>query len=1043
MKPIFLKIIAFGPYAKEVELNFQDSLHYQDIFVVTGPTGAGKTTIFDAICYALYGETSGAKRKGEELRSDFSARGDLKTKVEFTFSVKDKQYFIARAPKQKQRKKRGDGFTEIPATVEYFEIGSDRLPLTKDIEIRQEIQHILGLNVDQFRKIVMIPQGDFKEFLFANTTSKEELLRKIFATELYKSVQERLQEQAVYLKLKVAQIQHEIRTELALLNTDEAVQLQPLLSENNRLLAVFGAIEEQIQIFKEQDTEIKKELMLQNQAIKYKQEIRQSAQFINDKFEQHQQMAEHLAWLKKQSPLFVKKKQELNAAKKAQELLGLENEFCKQEVVWRDLKKERQVKLEELGEVQQEFILVKKCYEAIAELKQELNTLIEQESQLVLYYEEVKTLDQHQIKVDCLQQQQLETKRLVNDKKVLLNELVALVDLLGGYQTQLEELKTQVFDLQLDRNITESHLKEVQLASEHFVVWQQLLEKSVLMKKKYDQRVVEEQELRENYENQAQLFINAAAIRLANELEVGQACPVCGSTEHPSPRTSEAVILTQNQLNELRSQLNQVIVNVQGCQQEMIAAQLKSEEAKRAINNSYAKLKANHPDLVEASLNQDRLAELNFKLEQVLMKQNQQLQQLINKQKSCQSEIERLLNLKEAQQQLALELKELERIEQDQEIKYATHKETLKSLLTRIPDAYHSLEKLETRIAQVKERRHQFEENIYQSERDYQRVIQQITIIDTTLAHLEQQIKRAQANLKESKQNFNDQVAKSFTTFKLYQDAKRPIEKVEQLMTEVQDYGQELHTAKHVVKQLSIELEGKEPRDLSILDEELENDKKQREQVLQAQLTSRIRCEHYEKVLNSAVKKYEDIKIQEEEYAVVGELAELANGKSVGKMSFETYVLSGYFDSVLEAANQRLIKMTNGRYYLLRREEVKGGGRKGLDLDVYDGHTCHKRPVNTLSGGESFKASLALALGLSDTVQQNAGGIQLDTMFIDEGFGTLDTDSLEQAIDILMDLQDHGRLIGVISHVNELKERIPSKLVVQATPEGSTAYFQN
>ena len=159
-------------------------------------------------------------------------------------------------------------------------------------------------------------------------------------------------------------------------------------------------------------------------------------------------------------------------------------------------------------------------------------------------------------------------------------------------------------------------------------------------------------------------------------------------------------------------------------------------------------------------------------------------------------------------------------------------------------------------------------------------------------------------------------------------------------------------------------------------------------------------------------------------------------------MSFETYVLSSYFDEVLAAANARLQKMTSRRYYLLRREEVKGVGRKGLDLDVYDSHTCNNRPVNTLSGGESFKASLALALGLSDTVQQNSGGIQLDTMFIDEGFGTLDSESLDQAIDILMELQDHGRLIGVISHVNELKERIPAKLVVETDGAGSQAYFR-
>jgi len=1042
VKPILLKIVAFGPYAKEVELNFQKALHYQDIFVVTGPTGAGKTTIFDAICYALYGETSGAKRKGEELRSDFSTKGDLKTRVEFTFSVRDKHYYITRAPKQKQKKKRGDGMTEVPATVEFLELGSDRAPLTKELEVKQEIQQVLGLNVDQFRKIVMIPQGDFKEFLNANTTSKEELLRKIFATELYKEVQEQLHEKAAILKSKVAQIRQEIQAELSFLNTDEETPLQQLLTENCHLLVIFEAIEEQIKGYQEQDSQLENELSLLDQTIEQKNEIRQSVQLINDKFEQQQQLAQHLASLEQQRPLFIEKEQELIAAKKAQELLTLENEFCKQEAVWRQLKNERQLKLEALAEVQQEFILVKRCYEAITDLKRELNALIEQESQLALYYEDVKALADHQANLQLLQNQQLEMKEIVDQKRELLKALEAQLILLESYQLQIQELKTQVFDLQLAKNVTESHLKEVKKAGERYKLWQQLLKKSVLIKGQYDQMVQEEVALRKNYEHQAQLFVNAAAIRLANELELNQACPVCGSKEHPNPRTSKEDILTQAQLNAFKSQLNQFIADVQACQQEMMAAKLKCEEAKGSLTDSYEKIKEHHPKLEITMLDENLLTKLNIELEEVLIYQNTEIQQLTRRQEGFQSELERLLDLKHKQQQLVVELKELESVAQEQELKYLTHKEALKSMLTRIPEVYHSLDHLEAQMREIQQRRQNLEENIHQSDADYQRISNQITILDTTLSHLEKQIEQSQLNLEEATLVFNEEIAKSFTTVELYQGAKRPRTIIEQLIEEVQVYNQELHTVSHLFRQLAINLEGKERRDLSRLDEALMKDKHQRERLLQDQLAIRMRCQHYQQVLRSTSKKYDTIQIYEGDYEVVGELAELANGKTVGKMSFETYVLSSYFDSVLEAANQRLNKMTSGRYYLLRREEVKGSGRKGLDLDVYDGYTCHKRPVNTLSGGESFKASLALALGLSDTVQRNAGGIQLDTMFIDEGFGTLDTDSLEQAIDILMDLQDHGRLIGVISHVDELKERIPSKLMVQSTPEGSTAYFK-
>ena len=241
---------------------------------------------------------------------------------------------------------------------------------------------------------------------------------------------------------------------------------------------------------------------------------------------------------------------------------------------------------------------------------------------------------------------------------------------------------------------------------------------------------------------------------------------------------------------------------------------------------------------------------------------------------------------------------------------------------------------------------------------------------------------------------------------------------------------------------LIVELDGKEPLDTITLENAMMEYERQKSELIKERAVILANIEQNEMILKSVDKKYQTIEMKEKEYAVVGELDSLANGRSGGKMSFETFVLSSYFDEVLEAANERLQKMTARRYYLLRREEVKGAGRKGLDLDVYDSHTCKTRPVNTLSGGESFKASLALALGLSDTVQQNSGGIQLNTMFIDEGFGTLDSESLDQAIDILMELQDYGRLIGVISHVNELKERIPAKLVVETNGMGSYAYFK-
>ncbi|MBQ1785638.1 MAG: SMC family ATPase, partial [Turicibacter sp.] len=295
---------------------------------------------------------------------------------------------------------------------------------------------------------------------------------------------------------------------------------------------------------------------------------------------------------------------------------------------------------------------------------------------------------------------------------------------------------------------------------------------------------------------------------------------------------------------------------------------------------------------------------------------------------------------------------------------------------------------------------------------------------------------------KEVNDQFIKEIELHFQTIEQYEVIKELMPSLSKLEQQVKFYYQELHTANKLLDMLTVELDGKERVDTVTLEHTMTEYERQKSELIKERAVILANIEQNEMILKSVDKKYQTIEMKEKEYAVVGELDSLANGRSGGKMSFETFVLSSYFDEVLEAANERLQKMTARRYYLLRREEVKGAGRKGLDLDVYDSHTCKTRPVNTLSGGESFKASLALALGLSDTVQQNSGGIQLDTMFIDEGFGTLDSESLDQAIDILMELQDYGRLIGVISHVNELKERIPAKLVVETNGMGSYAYFK-
>ena len=1038
MKPLLLKITAFGPYAKQTTLNFKEDLVNQEIFVVTGPTGAGKTTIFDAICYALYGETSGGSRTGKELRSDFAAQSDLKTEVEFTFKVKDKIYKIVRAPQQLQKKKRGEGFREVPASVELLEVGSERLPLTKDSEVKEQIQEIIGLKVEQFRKIVMIPQGDFKEFLYANTTNKEEILRKIFGTDFYKSIQEQLTAKSNALKLEVADTQKAILAELKLIKTDEDHVIdieQPLptlldvaTSVQNNWRQSIETLSEMIKILDES---------IQEHRTNYEAGMR-----LNEKFSQYEQTMHTLNQLKDYERTIKEREQQTQSIKMAQSIIPIENEMLKYEAFKREANSKKHDLEQSLNETEHELILVQKCYDAIESLRERLVSLNEQEIELNRFVDGVTKLEDKRQLLQKLAAEGRLLKEKVEEKKKVLAELKQNVLALDSMMPQLVSSKEQLQTLSFEKEKQQETIEQLQhliLAVTSRDQTQQLIESLQI-----DYRdVKKESEIkRQAYEHQAELFINAAAIRLANELQVGQACPVCGSCEHPNPRRSQETILTKQELDEFRANVEALETKARQMEQQITALQMKKLQEDQGINQSLKMLKHRLPMDEESEVSRP-------KLEQVNDQQLITLNELNDSEQALKLEVKRLI---EQTQQLTLEKEKISPLEdeilkedillQEQRERYKAEERSKQDLESTIPTAYQSMTVLKQMIDEAQEEKIKIEHNITQSEADYQRVINQLTELRAKLFEVNEQLVQYEGQFETISQTFKEQIETSFTNMDHYEEAKQWINQLTQIEQQVQGYYQELHTATRMLELLKVELEGKERVNVSVVEEMLADLECRKAELTKEQATLVANLEQNDYLLRSIKKKYETIQQREQEYLVVGELESLANGRSGGKMSFETYVLSSYFDEVLQAANTRLQKMTSRRYYLLRREEVKGGGRKGLDLDVYDSHTAKNRPVNTLSGGESFKASLALALGLSDTVQQNSGGIQLDTMFIDEGFGTLDSESLDQAIDILMELQDHGRLIGVISHVYELKERIPAKLVVEMDNMGSHAYFK-
>lgn len=1043
MKPVSLKITAFGPYAKTTFLDFKNDLKNQNIFVITGPTGSGKTTIFDAICYALYGQTSGNKRNGEQLRSDFVGLDGDKTEIEFTFSVRDKEYYIKRSPKQKRKSKRGNGEVEDSASVELKELNSDEKPLTKEKDVSDAILSIIGLNVEQFRKIVMIPQGDFREFLYANTSVKEEILRKIFGTDMYKKIQEKLHKEAISLSDGVEDISKDISANLKVVKCKKDSKLHSMIQNNELHSKIIEELDKYINeeiLRQEEESKIIEKINLD---IKNKHNEINIATIVNNKFKAKENEESKLKELLQEEANFNNKKNILDKYKKTLDILMHEEHYIKEDIEKSKIENNINLTQIELMECKKELDNIKIKYndldfkdKLIQEYRIKLNDLNN-------YINDVTSID---IKSNNIKKLQEENKKIIDAQKKYKLDYELLekeCEELFKKQEELHKYKqehTQLININKTYNDLRAKLQTIYSKTKEFntlyVSLKEILTKESLLDKEINQ-LKDEEIIKTN------LFINGEAIRLAKNLHDGCECPVCGSTNHPKKRTTDKKIPTKEELdtfklfinkkekekeevikdkNEYQSNLKGLDTYIKDVFLEFVKDGIfgKNEnilDYKNTILPKGIEVKNN------IDINLNKLNELEKKIEYI----DKEIQ-LINskkiKQKSLKEEIEKIeLKYKEINESLIKE------------------QNSYNEILKRVPTEYQNLDNLKLNINSLEKKINDLDNYIKSTRYDYETISKKLITINSNLDNLKSNLKKSSENLNTLKSKFEALVNQNFRDINEYNISKVDKQTIDNLESEINSYSESVIITKNAIENLNKELKDLSIIDIDKLEKELKDIEEDKDKLDTSLKTINLNIDHNKNILNIVNNSYQNIKEKEKQYKIVADLSKLANGSSQNKVSFETFVLSSYFEDVIKEANKRLEAMTFKRYYLLRREENKGGGRKGLDLDVYDSHTCKSRPVNTLSGGESFKASLALALGLSDTVQHSSGGIRLDTMFIDEGFGTLDSESLDNAIDTLMELQDNGRIIGVISHVNELKERIPAKLIVEMDSKGSKAYF--
>ena len=1038
MRPIKLTISAFGPYASKQVIDFEE-LKGRNIFVISGKTGAGKTTIFDAISYALYGEASGESRETDSLRSHF-ADDNTETYVELEFELRGEKYTVNRVPKQKKKKARGEGYTEKSADATLTL--PDGKVITKVKNVTDKIIEILGITREQFKQIVMLAQGEFKKLLLADSVEREGIFRKIFNTYDFEKIQAELKDKAANLSKNRTKSKHEMEINLKNIKGEHDIVIDEYVD--------FPLVIEKLKDLLERDNNIYKTLNEEGKEVDNNLQVKNQEKAIIET-----------------NNNLLKEKEIITKA--LEELLSKEDEYKNKSKTIIDGKNAKEVKYIEDKLIETTKKLTKREEDYNLSLKNiDSLKLKQEEANKLLQIEESKECDREKLSVEINNLNKLEEKIIELDS--LNNKVMHLKQSAENSKLQIinnkketEELKKSKEEKELQlKDIATLETKKVELESDIKAKNKTLDEVRELFKvirsfqntyiehnnkaKEYKEFEVEYKKVKENYEKMDDLYKKEQAGILASKLQENEPCPVCGSTNHPNKATikENLKIPTKEELKVAKENLNK----------------LEKEKIKK-INNlttlnsnktTYLEQVNNHLSMLSATLNIDKtfnsetakvVKNLGTELKSVIDKLKDELLKVIDK-ISLKEKIEKELNLitttiNEREHSLI----KLEECEKNYTTELTQNITKIDEYKKEIPENITDLKTLNNLIEVKTKELNISKEKLAKLRLENENLAKKLEGENSTSKEINKSIEELKLEIANNKANFNEAIKEQgFDNIQTYEDAKLQISMVESLEKEVENYNSELKLTKAKQEDIINKTKDIVFMDITTIDEEIrsiQNNKKE--------LESKLRELHAIIVGNKTIlKNVENLNIEfkeiEEEYKVLGELADLANGKKAPYISFERYILASYFEDIIEAANIRLEKMTGDRFSLIRKtSKSKGAGQKGLELEIYDNYTDSSRDVSSLSGGESFKASLSLALGLSDIVQSNAGGVSLDTMFVDEGFGTLDPQSLDNAIDSLLELQRGGRLVGIISHVEELKERIDAKLEVTSTSKGSKVEF--
>ncbi|ENJ6134012.1 SMC family ATPase [Bacillus cereus] len=1020
MRPIQLIMTAFGPYKQKEVIDFDD-LGEHRIFAISGNTGAGKTTIFDAICYVLYGEASGEERSDTSmLRSQF-ADDNVYTSVELTFQLKGKRYEIKR---QLGHKKQGNKTITGHAVELYEVIDEEKVPAVDRFhvtDVNKKVEDLIGLSKHQFSQIVMLPQGEFRKLLTSETENKEEILRRIFKTDRYKLMRELLDQKRKQWKdvLQEKQKERELyfRNVFKLPIRDGALLETLVEQEHVNTHQVVEALEQETAVYKGEVEQLQVEQDVQTKQLKDAETRFHEAKSVNEKFIDLQQKNEKYNTLQENRTVIEMKETSFKHAEQAKRLLPFEQ--WHEEAMQNEQKAESLLKqiIAKKENIMNNFELAQEKYEVVKNKESErenvkklVQRLEELQPIIASLAEKQLNLQNAEIQIGKLKESMQNLDRQLeehtNQKQLMTGELQQLERALEQYVDKVEELTNMREDAKV--------LKQA------YDVWQ---EKQKFEKEK--EAAYSKMQLAVNaYENMERRWLSEQAGILALHLHDGESCPVCGSTTHPKKATEQSGAIDENELNGLRDKKNIA---------EKLHVQL--EEKWNFYHHQYEQVI-------------EEVKKRGYQSEELV----ETYSALVQKGKQLATEVNTLKASEETRKQIAVKIKSVEEKvdalqKQKREVETEQHRIEMDCMQLRtsyehdkknIPENLQTVQAWKVQFDQAMHELKLMEDEWKKVQEAYQHWQNENIRIQAEQEGATNQFESAKLKREETFTRFMKELEQSgFTDQSTYKEAKLSDAEMELIQKEIQSYYSSLEVLAKQIEELHVELKDKEYMDITALGEHI----KELEINLDIIKEKRQRAQNavtYISDLHENIRRIDE-QIHEEEKAFqeLVDLYEVMKGDNESRISFERYILIEYLEQIVQIANERLRKLSNGQFYLKRSERVEKRNRQsGLGLDVYDAYTGQTRDVKTLSGGEKFNASLCLALGMADVIQAYEGGISIETMFIDEGFGSLDEESLTKAVDALIDLQKSGRFIGVISHVQELKNAMPAVLEVTKQKDG-------